>query len=107
MMQRAFVVVLMTILSLASADAKQRPGAPAQRPSTETLPPRDEPGGQPSTSPREVATAAEEKISQTAHAVRLDGRDIKYTATAGTLPIRLDAGRIVARMFFVAYTKDG
>ena len=108
MMKRAVVVVVLTVLTLASAEAQQRPGAPAaQRPSTETLPPRDEPGGQPSTSPREVATAAEEKISQTAHAVRLDGREIKYTATAGTLPIRLDAGRIVARMFFVAYTKDG
>src|SRR5438552_1542140 len=107
MMKRAVVVVVLTVLSLASAEAQQRPGAPAaERPSTDTLP-RDEPNGQPSTSPREVATAAEEKISQTAHAVRLDGRDIKYAATAGTLPIRLDAGRIVARMFFVAYTKDG
>src|SRR5213593_2992923 len=56
---------------------------------------------------REVATAAEEKISQTSHTVRLDGRDIKYTATAGTRPIRLDDGKVAARMFFVAYTKDG
>jgi carboxypeptidase C (cathepsin A) len=39
--------------------------------------------------------------------VRLDGRDIKYTATTGTLPIRLDDGKVAARMFFVAYTKDG
>src|SRR5439155_7977149 len=55
----------------------------------------------------EVAGAAEEKISQTSHTIRLDGREIKYTATAGTLPIRLDDGRVAARMFFVAYTKDG
>jgi len=55
---------------------------------------------------REVATAAEEKISRTFHTLRLDGRDIKYTATTGTLPIRLDDGKVVARMFFVAYTKD-
>ena len=39
--------------------------------------------------------------------MRLDGRDIKYTATTGTLPIRLDNGQVAARMFFVAYTKDG
>ena len=72
-------------------------------------------GGQPptpasstDTSPRvETAGAAEEKISQTAHTMRLDGRDIKYTATAGTLPIRLDNGQVAARMFFVAYTRDG
>src|SRR5215831_3577364 len=55
----------------------------------------------------EFAGPAEEKISQTSHTVRIDGREVKYTATAGTLPIRLDNGQVVARMFFVAYTKDG
>src|SRR5438034_7134835 len=60
-----------------------------------------------SASRNEVAGPAEEKISQTSHSIRIDGREIKYTATAGTLPIRLDNGQIAARMFFVAYTKDG
>lgn len=55
----------------------------------------------------EIAGAAEEKKSETSHTLRLDGRDIKYTATTGTLPIRLDDGRVAARMFYVAYTKDG
>jgi carboxypeptidase C (cathepsin A) len=55
----------------------------------------------------ETAGEKEEKISTTSHTIRLDGRETKYTATAGTLPIRLDDGRIAARMFFVAYTKDG
>jgi carboxypeptidase C (cathepsin A) len=50
---------------------------------------------------------AEEKVSTTSHTVRLDGRDIKYTATTGTIPIRLDNGQVAARMFFVAYTRDG
>lgn len=50
---------------------------------------------------------AEEKVSTTSHTTRLDGRDIKYTATTGTIPIRLDNGQIAARMFFVAYTRDG
>ncbi len=50
---------------------------------------------------------AEEKTSTTQHTVRLDGREIKYTATVGTVPVRLDNGEIAARMFFVAYTKDG
>src|SRR5437868_13677749 len=62
----------------------------------------------PAPKPRvETAGDKEEKISQTSHMLRLDGRDIKYTATAGTLPIRLDDGQVSARMFFVAYTKDG
>ena len=34
-------------------------------------------------------------------------RDIKYTATTGTLPIRREDGKVAARMFFVAYTRDG
>ena len=55
----------------------------------------------------EYAGPAEEKISTTSHTTHLDGREIKYTATAGTLPIRLDNDQVVARMFFVAYTKDG
>ncbi|HEY7288321.1 MAG TPA: hypothetical protein VH583_00695 [Vicinamibacterales bacterium] len=55
----------------------------------------------------ETAGPAEEKISQTSHTIRVDGHDLKYTATTGTLPIRLDDGKVAARMFFVAYTKDG
>ncbi|HSL23801.1 MAG TPA: hypothetical protein VK886_19870 [Vicinamibacterales bacterium] len=85
---------------------QQTPDQPAQRPPSETRPQRDEPGGQPP-SRYEVAGPAEEKISQTSHSVRIDGREIRYTATAGTLPLRLDDGRLAGRMFFVAYTKDG
>jgi carboxypeptidase C (cathepsin A) len=79
------------------------PGAP---PATQAPGPRSE-GGAPAPQRYEVATAKEEKTSQTSHVVRIDGREVRYTATAGTLPIRLDEGKVVARMFFVAYTKDG
>jgi carboxypeptidase C (cathepsin A) len=54
-----------------------------------------------------LAGTNEEKTSQTPHTLRLDGRDIKYTATAGTLPILSEDGKVAARMFYVAYTKDG
>src|SRR5947209_16061986 len=89
---RTSVVSLLVVVSASTLLAQGRGGAPAdaaQRPRVET------------------AGAAEEKTSQTAHTLRLDGRDIKYTATAGTLPIRLDDGKVAARMFYVAYTKDG
>jgi carboxypeptidase C (cathepsin A) len=49
----------------------------------------------------------EEKPSRTQHTLRLDGRDVKYTASTGTLPIRSEDGKVAARMFYVAYTKDG
>lgn len=51
--------------------------------------------------------AAEEKVSQTSHVMRIGGREVKYTATVATIPIRLDNDVVQARMFFVAYTKDG
>jgi carboxypeptidase C (cathepsin A) len=43
----------------------------------------------------------------THHQATLDGKPLKYTATAGRLPIKSGDGRIEAEMFFVAYTLDG
>jgi len=54
------------------------------------------PGAQPS-----------ESYSTTSHVVRIDGRDVKYTASAGTLPLKDAAGKVTANMFFVAYVRDG
>ncbi len=43
----------------------------------------------------------------THHQVMLDGKLLKYTATAGRLPIKRGDGKIEAEMFFVAYILDG
>src|ERR1700733_12209888 len=43
----------------------------------------------------------------THHQITVDGRLLKYTATAGRLPIKRADGKIEAEMFFVAYTLDG
>ena len=96
-MKRTTLLSLALVLSFSSAFAQGRgnqPPAPATTPADAQA--REEHFG-----------PAEEKISATSHTVRLDGREIKYTATTGTLPIRLDNGQVAARMFFVAYTKDG
>ena len=90
------IILAVALLAPSMASQQQRPGAPpeaqraAQRPGE-----------------NEVAGPNEERVSQTSHTLRLDGREIKYAATAGTVPIRLDDGKVSARMFFVAYTKDG
>ena len=81
--------------------------APAGAQARGATPPNPAPPAADSTPKVETAGEKEEKISKTTHTLRLDGRDIKYTATTGTLPIRLDNGQVAARMFFVAYTKDG
>jgi len=43
----------------------------------------------------------------THHQISAGGTTLKYTATAGRLPIKRSDGKIEAEMFFVAYTLDG
>ena len=43
----------------------------------------------------------------THHQVTVEGKPLKYTATAGRLPIKRGDGKIEAEMFYVAYTLDG
>src|SRR5262249_48753216 len=93
-MRNAFLGTALVILLAAPAAAQQRGQNPNQQPAAQ-------PGS------RESAGPAEEKTSRTSHTITLDGREIKYTATAGTLPIRGDDGKVQARMFYVAYTRDG
>lgn len=44
---------------------------------------------------------------QTHHTITVRGKTLRYTATAGRLPIKDATGKIDAEMFFVAYTLDG
>ena len=48
-----------------------------------------------------------EKSSVTHHELNLNGRSLKYTATAGTLLIRDEEDKPYGSMFYVAYTLDG
>jgi carboxypeptidase C (cathepsin A) len=50
---------------------------------------------------------AEVSPVQTHHQITVEGKLVKYTATAGRLPIKRGDGRIEAEMFYVAYTLDG
>jgi carboxypeptidase C (cathepsin A) len=43
----------------------------------------------------------------THHQITVEGKLLKYTATAGRLPIKRGDGKIEAEMFYVAYTLDG
>ena len=53
----------------------------------------------------------EEIISKTQHTVIIDGEEVSYTATAGTMILKeedKDSGeKAKASVFFIAYTKDG
>ena len=59
----------------------------------------------PAQKPEEAAPV--ERSSVTAHQITLDGKQIHYTATAGTLLIRNDDDKPYGSIFYVAYTLDG
>ena len=50
---------------------------------------------------------AEVPPAVTHHQMMVDGKALRYTATAGRLPIKRGDGKIEAEMFYVAYTQDG
>jgi carboxypeptidase C (cathepsin A) len=43
----------------------------------------------------------------TRHAVKIGGKTLTYTATAGMMPMRDENGKLQAEMFYIAYTLDG
>jgi carboxypeptidase C (cathepsin A) len=53
------------------------------------------------------ADKLEDKVSVTQHSATIQGKEIKYTATAGKLIMKSYEGEPKAQMFFIAYTKDG
>lgn len=72
-----------------------------------------QPGGDPER--REKADEKEKKdlpvpkevLSSTSHEVRIGGKVVRYTATAGNYLIKEEDGTPKANLFFVSYTKDG
>lgn len=75
----------------------QRPSAQEERPTT----PGAAAAGNFHFDMREVAPV------QTHHTISVRGKTLRYTATAGRMPIKDATGKINAEMFFVAYTLDG
>ncbi|MGH8161194.1 MAG: S10 family peptidase [Gammaproteobacteria bacterium] len=48
-----------------------------------------------------------EAAVRTQHSVKIDGKTIKYTATAGTLLIRNVKHQAIGSLFYIAYTENG
>src|ERR1043165_2138317 len=87
-------------------------GRPPQQPTATpgaTASPSASPGGTASSQrgPQErPSPAPEEPPVITHHEIRVGGRALRYTATAGMMPIKNRDGETEARMFFTAYTMD-
>lgn len=63
-------------------------------------------GEKPAEKPKEEKKAPEDKSVMTKHSVRIGGQEVKYTATAGTMVLKLEDGTPKANIFYVAYIKD-
>src|SRR5437879_11045892 len=82
-----------------------KPEEQATKP-TEPAPPQPEPK-QGENKKEEHFDMTEVAPVVTHHQMTMDGKTLKYTATAGRLPIKRGDGKIEAEMFFEAYTLDG
>jgi carboxypeptidase C (cathepsin A) len=58
------------------------------------------------TGDKEDKKPPEEKVSQTKHTIQIGGKDVKYTATAGTMLLKKEDGTATASIFYIAYIKD-
>jgi carboxypeptidase C (cathepsin A) len=104
-MRRTPLLTLVVLLCTASAFPQP---APRQQP----IPAAPAPGRELSPAPASPSSPADgipvEKLSTTTgHTIQIDGQQVRYAATAGTLPIRDPKGKVTASVFFVAYTRDG
>ena len=91
-----------------AAQSSEKPPENAEKPEAppDAKPPvREAPGDR--ESKEEHYDMTEVPPVATHHQITVDGKALKYTATAGRLPIKRDDGKIEAEMFYVAYTLDG
>ena len=55
---------------------------------------------------KEKSKEPEEKLVQTEHSVTINGQEIKYKATAGTILLRDEEDKPTASVFYIAYTRQ-
>ncbi len=89
------LVSLVVLLSASSAAFAQEPGRQGAPPGT---------AGPAKAGKEADLLPAEPVMSQ--HSGTFNGQTVSYTTEAGWLPIR-DEGKVVAKMFYVAYTRNG
>ena len=53
-----------------------------------------------------LPASAPDALAITHHTITLNGRRVAFTARAGYMPIKARNGKLLAKIFFIAYTKD-
>ncbi len=88
--------------------AQEQQKKPSEKAQEETKPsssPQAQGEGQPQQIVKYDMTEAPPVVTH--HQITVGGKLLRYTATAGRMPIKDEAGTIEAEMFYVAYTLDG
>ncbi len=94
-------LTLMTVAPLARAQETRTP--PPQQPTTDQ--PKENPA--PKENAKDALPIPPEHPVATQHELTLDGKSLKYTATAGNLLIRDEDDKPYGSIFYVAYTLNG
>src|SRR5256714_1551762 len=82
---------------------------PGQQPTPVTQTTTTQPGAQTGQRPPQErpSPVPEETPVVTHHSINVGGKELRYTATVGMMPIKNRDGETEARIFFMAYTLDG
>jgi carboxypeptidase C (cathepsin A) len=101
-------VMWVLVAVCASGLSAQEPAKQSRReaPPATTAPEAAGAEAKPPAKPEEKIEQAPEGPVVTHHQISVEGKTLKYTATAGTLPIRNADGEAEAHIFFIAYTLD-
>ena len=89
------MILLLPLLGLLQAAPRPQP-APARPVTQDTAKP----------APAMALPQVEEKPVVSHHTIRVGGRTLAYTVTAGMMPLKDEKGTVEANIFFMAYTLD-
>jgi len=123
------IIVSFLLAGMASAQSNSDKNPPSNKKSEQAPAPKAQENKPPENAAPAAAAAPDQKPAESAgdkekdkeehfdmsevppvithHQITVNGKTLKYTATAGRLPIKRADGKIEAEMFFVAYTLDG
>src|ERR1035438_2490274 len=108
-MNRRIAFLVFTILSLLlaiSTLAQRRPAPATEKPNDDKAKEDKAKEDKAKEDKEKDKKTPEEKIVTSKHSVRIGGQVVSYTATAGTILLKLEDGTPKASIFYMAYTKD-
>ena len=103
-LRHSLLFLLLICFSLAAAVAQERRSQRQPEPQS-AAPPASQPAKPPAAEPRKESPEPPPVVTH--HEIHIGGKTLRYTATAGMMPIHNTDGELEANMFFIAYTLEG